>query len=181
MYSKRKGDIYMKKILGLFVCLLIIMLSFSSYAEMDGEKMTEYKNVVETEASSYFRDSNGNAGEFGFNVPLKIHYNNEYKTYAGCPIVVNEFVIVDGTPVFKITIDADRGVDRASYKIVMRCHTSDSEYTDIEEEGISCILRNGVFHVEDEPLSGLKAEDFFKKNTVQSIEVWIDEYDYSKK
>lgn len=172
----------MRKIIGVVFSLVVMLsLSFSSFAETGGENLTDYKNVVETEISGYAHESNGDVNEFGYSVPFKINYNSSYKTNSGCPITVDEFIVIDGIPVLKITIDADRGLDRAAYKITVRCYTSDSEYTDIETEGISSLLSDGIFHMEDEPLAGLEIEDFLKKNKVQSIEVWIDECDYVKK
>lgn len=167
----------MKRLIAIFI--FTIVFSSYSFAETEEGNVMDYKNSVETEISGYSRDYRGNVKSFGYNVPLKIHYNDTYKTYSGYDINVDEFVVTDGVPALKVTINTESGGDRASYKITIRCYTSEDIYTDIGTEGLGYLLSAGAYQVEDELLSSIKADDFLTKNEVKSIEVWIDECDYT--
>lgn len=167
----------MKRFIATFI--FIIVLSSYSFASTGERNAMNYNNAIETEISGYTHNSHGEVEAFGYNVPLQIHYNDSYKTRSGYPIVVDEFLLTDGIPTLKVTVDTRAGGDIASYKVAIRCYTSEDAYTDIENEGLGYIFSDGVYHVENEPLSGVRVEDFFKMHTVQSIEIWIDECDYT--
>lgn len=171
----------MKKIV--VMAFFLIVLSFSSFASVivEEEGEMEYKNVVETEISGYVHDSRGAVDGFGYNVPFEIHYNDFYKTQSGFSIEVNEFVVIDGVPTLNITMHTERPGDRASCKTTIRCYTSVEKFTDIETDSISSLLSEGATDMACEPLIGSELIDYFNKNRVTSIEVWVDEYDYSKK
>lgn len=180
MYSKRKGDVKMKKIIAAMV--FTIVLSTYSFAAMEEVEIMEYKNVVETEISGYAHDSRGNVEAFGYNVPLKINYNDSYKTQLGYPIDIDEFTLVDGVPTLSVTVKSERPGDLASFKTTIRCYTSKEAYTDLESEGISSLVGCETLYTTDEPLTAKHGlEKYYKENTIIYIEVWIDEYDYSQK
>lgn len=170
----------MKKIVAM--AFFLVMLSFSSFASVTakGYEEMEYKNVVETEISGYVHDSQGDVDTFGYSVPFKIHYNDYYKTKRGYSISINEFKLIDGVPSFDITMNTEIQADRASCKTTVRCYTSSDEYTDIETNSISSLLGKGETKVTNELLIGSELIDFFKNNKIASIEVWVDEYDYTK-
>lgn len=171
----------MKKIITVLV--FMIMMSSYSFAFAEEKSEVEYKNMVETEIVGYAHSSKGTVCTFGYgySVPLKINYNDSYKTGLGGKIAIDEFVLIDGVPTLKVTINSDKGIDQASVRTTIRCYTSKDAYVDIESESISILISNGTTNMKDEPLSGIKAEEFFKKNMIQYIEVWIDECDYLEK
>ena len=174
----------MKKIIAAII-VFTVMMSFSSFATINGgDEMTNknYKNTVETEISAYAHDWRGNVEGFGYNVPLKIHYNDSYKTERGYSITINEFKVIDGVPSFSVTMETEIQADVATCRALVRCYTSeDGIYTDFETESIGSLLASGVTQITDEPLIGINMDRFLKENKITSIEIWIDEYDYSQK
>lgn len=164
------------------IAIVIFTIMLSSYSFASEEvNVTEYKHVVETEIRGYAHDSRGNVDGFGYSIPFKIHYNDSYKTKRGYSITINEFKVIDGVPTFDITMDTEIQADKASCKTTVRCYTSSEVYTEIEKDGISSLLGKGKTQVTNELLIGSELIDFFKENKITSIEVWIDEYDYSHK
>lgn len=164
--------------------IFIIMLTLQSFASVEGGEQTvdrKYENTFEAEISGYSHKRDGNTDTFGYDVPFKIHFNNEYKTRNGNPITVDECALIDGVPTLYTTINADAGGDLADCSVIVRCYTSNDVYTDTELSGMSSLVKRGITKIKWEPLFGGDLDEFFEKNKVQSIEVWINECDYEKK
>ena len=108
--------------------------------------------------------------------PLKVHYNNRYKnSLEGYINVLNVMLSKDGIPYLQInTEDIGKYI---TVKMAQSCKFTLSDGTTVDinttiEGAEDWTKENYSFSI----LGGYEMYEIFRKNTVTSVEVWINEY-----